>query len=315
MASKGHGWIGKPGVAAGMVMKGKRQVAAETMVEQAVSLHGHLCPALALGVRLCRAVIEIPGGVGHGGCPRVVVGGASPLVDAAQAALGATLGNGRLGLAPALGPSRVVFSSGETALEARLSAEGCQLLDACPDLGAGATDGAVCERILQGDPADLFTLEPTCGEAPWERLDAWSGRDAVVMRPIGTVHSPLRAGEAPPRARADKAVLELHPELADALVGLELGSRLQVLFQFHRATSLAPLQQYPQGDYARALRGVWALRSPHRPNGIGLTTVRLLRIEGHSLHVAGLDAWDGSPVLDIKPYAPSLDALEPAADA
>ena len=291
-------------------------MAAERMVDQAVMLHGHLCPALALGVRLCSAVVETIGALGYRGSLRVIAGVASPLVDAAQAMLGATLGNGRLALAPALGASTMLFTCGETAVEAQLCAEGCQLVRVCPDLGSATADGTTVERILQGDPTCLFTVRAACHrEGPWERLDACSGRNAVVMRPIGTVHSPLRAGEAPPRARADRAVLELCSELADALVGLERGSRLQVFFQFHGATPLAPLQQHPQGDRARAPRGVWALRSPHRPNGIGLTTVRLLRIEGLRLHVAGLDAWDGSPVLDIKPYVAGLDSFEPAADA
>jgi tRNA (adenine37-N6)-methyltransferase len=62
------------------------------------------------------------------------------------------------------------------------------------------------------------------------------------------------------------------------------------------------LQQRRRGDPQEPLRGVFAVRSPRRPNPIGLTTVKLLHIEGNTLTVAGLDAWDGTPVLDIKPY-------------
>ena len=61
-------------------------------------------------------------------------------------------------------------------------------------------------------------------------------------------------------------------------------------------------QQHQQGDGRRPLRGLFALRSPRRPNAIGLTVVRLLRVEGNALTVAGLDAWDGTLVLDIKPH-------------
>jgi tRNA-Thr(GGU) m(6)t(6)A37 methyltransferase TsaA len=75
---------------------------------------------------------------------------------------------------------------------------------------------------------------------------------------------------------------------------------LLVVFVFHRAEGYN-LLQHPRGDRGRPQRGVFALRSPNRPNPIGITEVELLAIEGNILTVRGLDALDGTPVLDLKP--------------
>jgi L-fuculose-phosphate aldolase len=73
-----------------------------------------------------------------------------------------------------------------------------------------------------------------------------------------------------------------------------------VVFQFHRSDGYS-LLQHPRGDRTRAKRGVFALRSPHRPNPIGVTVVKILGIADNVVCVKGLDAYDGSPVLDLKP--------------
>ncbi|MBN1401682.1 MAG: tRNA (N6-threonylcarbamoyladenosine(37)-N6)-methyltransferase TrmO [Anaerolineae bacterium] len=131
---------------------------------------------------------------------------------------------------------------------------------------------------------------------------AETGGQGVSLRSIGVVHNDLVPGEALSRARSSASRIELWPEYAEGLLGIEAYERLQILFCLHEAPANAPLRQHPQGDLQRPRRGVFALRSPHRPNPIGLTTVRLLEVEGNELVVSGLDAWDGSPVLDIKPY-------------
>ena len=69
--------------------------------------------------------------------------------------------------------------------------------------------------------------------------------------------------------------------------------------------------QHPEGDPKNPLRGVFTLRSPRRPNSIGLSTVRVVEAQGNKLIVAGLDAYDGSPILDIKPYIPYQDEPQP----
>ncbi len=99
------------------------------------------------------------------------------------------------------------------------------------------------------------------------------------------------------RARRSRIVLD--PALTDGLLGLGPGSDIVVLYYFHRSSGY-DLQVHPRGDPSRPLRGAFAVRSPRRPNPIGVTSVRVQRVEGNVLEVIGLDALDGSPVLDIK---------------
>jgi tRNA-Thr(GGU) m(6)t(6)A37 methyltransferase TsaA len=92
----------------------------------------------------------------------------------------------------------------------------------------------------------------------------------------------------------------LDPDLAPGLHGLEHEPRILVVFHFHLAEGFE-LHQHPRGDPSRPPRGVFALRSPRRPNPIGVSEVELLEIRGNVLRVRGLDAVDGTPVLDLKP--------------
>ena len=136
------------------------------------------------------------------------------------------------------------------------------------------------------------------------------GRPPILeIKPIGVIHNELVHGVSAPRARAARSVIEIDPDLADGLAGMSSGQSLVVVFAFHQSPpfSRERLLQHPQGDPARPARGVFTLRSPHRPNRIGLTTVRLLEVEGTRLIVSGLDAFDGTPVLDIKPHVAWLD--------
>jgi tRNA-Thr(GGU) m(6)t(6)A37 methyltransferase TsaA len=85
---------------------------------------------------------------------------------------------------------------------------------------------------------------------------------------------------------------------------------LVVLFAFHRSRPFSGqdgLLQHPEGDPARERRGVFALRSPFRPNPIGSTVVRVISVEGNKLVVSGLDAHDGTPILDLKKYTAWVD--------
>jgi len=139
----------------------------------------------------------------------------------------------------------------------------------------------------------------------------------LVVRPIGFVRSPfLEKAEAPRQAVADGAEgiegrIEMLPEHEHALDDLEGFDRIWVLFWFHEAkggprTKVLP----PRSDRKR---GVFATRSPHRPNPIGMSAVRLTRVDGRVLHVRDLDLLDGTPVLDLKPYIPYADAFPDAA--
>ncbi len=135
-----------------------------------------------------------------------------------------------------------------------------------------------------------------------------------ALAPIGWVRSPyLRRFGTPQQASAVdsdlEAVLELDPTriplvaLGD-LAGIE---RIWILSWLDRGDGWAPEVRPPRGDRTR--RGVFATRSPDRPNPIGLSAVTLVRVEGNHLHVRGIDLLDGTPILDIKPYIPYADAF------
>lgn len=136
---------------------------------------------------------------------------------------------------------------------------------------------------------------------------------AVTFEPIGYVRSPFKEGRPP---SWDEVISEIviSPELAEGLEGLEGFSHIQVLFWLHRIGRREgpPLKVHPRKRRDLPLVGLFATRSPNRPNSIGLTTVELLKREENMLTVRGLDALDGTPVLDIKPYIPGYDGQEGA---
>ncbi|MEA3408689.1 MAG: tRNA (N6-threonylcarbamoyladenosine(37)-N6)-methyltransferase TrmO [Chloroflexota bacterium] len=128
-----------------------------------------------------------------------------------------------------------------------------------------------------------------------------------VFEPIGVVENDWEPHAAPPRNVHSRSKIKIEDPYIAALEGIEESNRLQILFCFDRAPQKVPLQQHPRGNRDRPKRGVFALRSPHRPNAIGLTTVEVLAVQDDGLVVSGLDAWNGTPVLDIKPYVKGLD--------
>ena len=123
---------------------------------------------------------------------------------------------------------------------------------------------------------------------------------AITMQPIGFVESEYPEPISSDILRSRESRIVINPDLTPGLDGLEGGQALWILFHFHRSKDFA-LHQHPRGDRNRPKRGVFNLRSPMRPNGIGLTQVELVGIDGNVLHVRNLDAIDGTPVLDIKP--------------
>jgi tRNA-Thr(GGU) m(6)t(6)A37 methyltransferase TsaA len=122
----------------------------------------------------------------------------------------------------------------------------------------------------------------------------------VTFEPIGVVENDLPFGTPGDTLRSAQSRITLDPEFLPALTDLEEEPRILVVFFFHRSEGWEPLQ-HPRGDSSRPKRGVFALRSPRRPNAIGVTEVELLEIEGTTLTVRGLDAVHGTPVLDLKP--------------
>jgi len=130
-----------------------------------------------------------------------------------------------------------------------------------------------------------------------------SPRPEIRLRPIGFVRSPFATREEVPRglgARHDEeGTIELRPELADGLQDIEGFSHLFVIWVFDRSEGWELVGTNPTDGQPH---GVFATRSPHRPNPIGLTVVELLGREGATLRVRGIDMLDGTPVLDLKPY-------------
>jgi len=129
-----------------------------------------------------------------------------------------------------------------------------------------------------------------------------------TSRPIGFVCSPYKDTKEIPKGFGAKheaeGALKILPELEAGLKDIEGFSHLFVLWEFDRAQGF-DLVATPPTDNNRP-HGVFATRSPRRPNPIGLTVVELLRREGSNLRVRGLDMLDGTPILDIKPYLSSI---------
>jgi len=129
------------------------------------------------------------------------------------------------------------------------------------------------------------------------------------MTPIGTVRTPFSETKQIPKGPDAKhdadGVIEIRPDLEPGLQDIEGFSHLFVIWVFDRADGYDLISRPPIDDREH---GVFASRSPRRPNPIALTVVQLLRREGSRLHVRGVDMLDGTPVLDIKPYLSSVPA-------
>jgi tRNA-Thr(GGU) m(6)t(6)A37 methyltransferase TsaA len=119
------------------------------------------------------------------------------------------------------------------------------------------------------------------------------------FKPIGYVKNQFQEPTDAGTLTSRPSRIVLAPDLKDGLIGLEPGMQILVIFAFHRAMGF-DLLQHPRGDPSREKRGVFTLHSPNRPNPIGVTQVELLAIERNLLTVRGLDAIDGTPVLDLK---------------
>lgn len=135
----------------------------------------------------------------------------------------------------------------------------------------------------------------------------------LLVRPVAYVRSPFDEKVEAPRqgslAKGARGTVELLAPFRDALADLDGFDRIWLLFWFHRAEGWRPKVLPPRSDEKR---GVFATRSPHRPNPIGMTAVRLVRVDDLVLHVEDLDLVDGTPVLDVKPYVPYADAFPEA---
>lgn len=136
-------------------------------------------------------------------------------------------------------------------------------------------------------------------------------RNGIVFKPIGVIRSEHTVAEKTPvqpvYAKGCSGRAEILPEYEEGLRDLEGFSHIYLLYAFHKAgqakLTVKPFLQDVE-------HGVFATRSPCRPNPIGLSIVRLIRREGNAFYLDGVDVLDGTPLLDIKPYAQKFDRIE-----
>jgi tRNA-Thr(GGU) m(6)t(6)A37 methyltransferase TsaA len=132
--------------------------------------------------------------------------------------------------------------------------------------------------------------------------------ESVILKPIGVIHSPFTDAKSMPiqpvSENSAAGSIEVFSEFTAGLKDLEGFSHILLLYHFHRSRSYS-LAVTPFLDTEP--RGLFATRAPNRPNPIGISLVRLARIEGSHLQVENIDVIDGTPLLDIKPHVPDFD--------
>lgn len=131
------------------------------------------------------------------------------------------------------------------------------------------------------------------------------------ISPIGKVLSPIKEPVKPDLFHNVRCSVEIYPEFKEGLLGLEEEIEVLVMFLFHLNIEKSPLLVHPRGDTSRPLRGVFATCSPTRPNSIGTNRCRLIALRNSYIDLIGLEAIDGTPVIDIKPFS----CLDPRYDA
>jgi tRNA-Thr(GGU) m(6)t(6)A37 methyltransferase TsaA len=135
--------------------------------------------------------------------------------------------------------------------------------------------------------------------------------EQISYRPIGIIHSPYKKLSGmpiqPTSAEDVEGTVILDPAYQNGLQDLDGFSHIYLFYHFHKAGKVK-LKVKPFLDDQE--RGVFATRAPHRPNGIGMSVVKLLNIDGNRLQIKNIDVLDGTPLLDIKPYVPGFDQPE-----
>ncbi|MFO7773185.1 MAG: tRNA (N6-threonylcarbamoyladenosine(37)-N6)-methyltransferase TrmO [Dehalococcoidia bacterium] len=133
----------------------------------------------------------------------------------------------------------------------------------------------------------------------------------MELKPIGIIHSPYKnTGDVPHHGHGNEQIsqIEVFEEFEKGLQDIEGFSHIVVIYWFHESQAYQLLVKTPWDD---SLHGLFSTRSPHRPSHLGLSVVELVAREENILTVKGLDAIDGTPLLDIKPYIPSIDERRP----
>lgn len=135
--------------------------------------------------------------------------------------------------------------------------------------------------------------------------------DEIKYTPIGVIHSPFKKPKGTPiqpaSARGVSGTVEIYPKYVKGLQDVDGFSHIILIYHFHLSKQFSLIAK-PFMD--TKTHGIFAIRSPSRPNPIGMSTVRLLRSEENILHIQDIDIVDGTPLLDIKPYVPEFDRSE-----
>lgn len=133
----------------------------------------------------------------------------------------------------------------------------------------------------------------------------------IKYKPIGVIHSPFKKPKGTPiqpaGAKGINGIVEIFLEYAEGLKDIEGFSHIILLYHFHLSKGSTLIVRPFMDNEAH---GVFAMRGPGRPNPIGISVVRLVKIEGNTLHIQDVDIVDGTPLLDIKPYVPEFDIRE-----
>jgi tRNA-Thr(GGU) m(6)t(6)A37 methyltransferase TsaA len=131
----------------------------------------------------------------------------------------------------------------------------------------------------------------------------------IELKPIGMIHNAVAEAHRDTRWEEIESEIDVDEKWRAALDGIEAFSHIWVIFYFDRMPAPDALRVHPMRDGDLPLVGLFATRSPQRPNPIGMCAAELLQVRGNVLRVRGLDALDGTPVLDLKPYLARRDAI------
>jgi len=133
----------------------------------------------------------------------------------------------------------------------------------------------------------------------------------IKYKPIGVIHSPFKDVQGmpiqPTGARGVAGTVEIESAYVDGLKDIEGFSHIILIYHFHLSDGYALLVKPFMDD---SQRGVFSTRAPRRPNPIGISVVRLVKVEGSTLHIENVDIVDGTPLLDIKSYVPEFDGIK-----
>ena len=135
--------------------------------------------------------------------------------------------------------------------------------------------------------------------------------DQICFKPIGVIHTPFKTLKGIPVQSVmsnEKGIIEIFEEYCPGLKDLDGFGYIYCIYLFDMVKLPVPLQSKPFLD--DDIKGIFAIRSPFRPNPIGLAILKLLKIDGSEIHVSNVEMLDKTPILDIKPYIPEIDTRE-----